>query len=148
MMSKYVTNLEKNVKMHCQKIWKYIFNFFFKLSQSNPLLGFYSKNRNFYSIYLVKTKENRLHHNYLGLLKLYRRNNYWKFLVFSLYVMRDTVSGKSRRADNFQALLEIDENGQQFIVVSSLKGWAATLSWNASSVILVSPQPFTLLVYP
>ncbi len=41
--------------------------------------------------------------------------------------MRDTVSGKSRRADNIQALLEIGENEQQFIVVSSLKGSAAII---------------------
>ncbi len=87
--------LEKNLKV--------IFSTFFllKLSQSNPILGFYNKKAKKCSlhtcIFKIGSKNGFLLNNYLRVLKLSKQKNFENFQIFFLYSVQDAPCDSRRK---------------------------------------------------
>ncbi len=70
--------------------------FLVKLSQSNPILGFYNKKANKCSLHIFKIRSKNvfLQKNYLVVLKLSKQKKCWKlskFFFFTVYRMRHAI---------------------------------------------------------
>ncbi len=108
---------EKRENALLEKISKSYFQPFFliKLSQSNPILGFYNKKAKKCSLHIfeIRSKNEFLQKK----LKLSKQKNFWKFSLFffTVYRMRHAIVG-----GNFMQifLLKIGKNECNYTVVT------------------------------